>query len=77
MTQILRRFSAVMERMEDERKIGRILEETGTVAAGPVAKVTLGGDERRLRGIPAVARGVSGASPGTDPRSLRFVDLMR
>ncbi len=29
--------------------------------------VTAGGDERRLRGIPAIGRGVSGAIPGTKP----------
>ncbi len=28
---------------------------------------TLGGDAARLRGIPAIGRGVSGAIPGTDP----------
>jgi hypothetical protein len=28
---------------------------------------TAGGDERRLRGIPAIGRGVTGAIPGTDP----------
>jgi hypothetical protein len=28
---------------------------------------TAGGDSRRLRGIPVVARGVSGVSPGTHP----------
>jgi hypothetical protein len=29
--------------------------------------VTAGGDERRLRGIPAIGRGVAGAIPGTRP----------
>lgn len=28
---------------------------------------TLGGDPRRLRGIPAIGRGVTGAIPGTRP----------
>lgn len=28
---------------------------------------TAGGDERRLRGIPAIGRGVQGAIPGTRP----------
>jgi hypothetical protein len=28
---------------------------------------TAGGDERRLRGIPAIGRGVAGAIPGTRP----------
>ena len=30
-------------------------------------RATAGGDERKLRGIPAVARGVQGAIPGTRP----------
>lgn len=33
----------------------------------PYTGVTAGGDERRLRGIPAIARGVAGAIPGTHP----------
>lgn len=66
MSQLMRRFSAVSERIEDERKIGRILQETGDVMQ-TVARATLPGDNRRLRGIPCVARGVAGVSPGTHP----------
>lgn len=68
MSLILPRFYAAIQRIEDAQKIGRILAETGD--PGPtntVARATLAGDTRRLRGIPAVARGVSGVSPGTDP----------
>jgi hypothetical protein len=32
-------------------------------------KATAGGDERKLRGIPAIGRGVAGAIPGTRPGS--------
>lgn len=32
---------------------------------------TLAGDERKLRGIPAIGRGVTGAIPGTSPHSIR------
>ena len=65
----LPRFSKMRERAESNRKIARIVLESGGTAesAKPVAYATLAGDERRLRGLPAVARGVSGASPGTDP----------
>lgn len=31
------------------------------------ASATPAGDERKLRGIPAIGRGVSGAIPGTQP----------
>ena len=56
------------QHLEDERKIARILLETGEAApVQTVARATLGGDERRLRGIPAIGRGVSGAIPGTRP----------
>lgn len=70
MSQVLRRFSAAMERIEDQRKIGRILLESEALdAPATVARATLPGDNRRLRGIPCVARGVTGVSPGTDPVS--------
>lgn len=32
---------------------------------------TAGGDERKLRGIPAIGRGVAGAIPGTSPHQTR------
>jgi hypothetical protein len=32
------------------------------------AGATAGGDQRKLRGIPAIARGVTGAIPGTSPQ---------
>jgi hypothetical protein len=69
---LLRRFHAYSERMEDERRIGRILLEAqaGEVPR-TVSRATLPGDNRRLRGIPVVARGVAGVSPGTNPASVR------
>lgn len=66
MSLILPRFTAAMTAIEDARRLGRILEETGSTT--PIAtKATAGGDDRRLRGIPCVARGVAGVSPGTNP----------
>jgi hypothetical protein len=51
----------------DQRKLARILLETGDPApTTTVARATLPGDTRRLRGIP-VAGGACGTSPGTDP----------
>lgn len=32
---------------------------------------TAAGDERKLRGIPAIGRGVTGAIPGTTPHTIR------
>ena len=72
MSHLLRRFHAQSERIEDERKIGRIVLESTEVTVVTVARATLPGDNRRLRGIPVVARGVAGVSPGTDPSSIRW-----
>ena len=35
--------------------------------ASPVGKVPVGDDWERLRGLPMMARGVRGASPGSNP----------
>lgn len=68
MSRLLPRMNAVSERMADERKIGRILLESNVAdTTKTVARATLPGDTRRLRGIPCVARGVAGVSPGTHP----------
>jgi len=65
---LLPRFHAFTERMEDERKLARvILESSPEDVPHTVQRATLPGDNRRLRGIPCVARGVAGVSPGTDP----------
>jgi hypothetical protein len=50
-----------------------IARETAT-ADTPIRSAqgaTAGGDERRLRGIPAIGRSVSGAIPGTSPHADR------
>jgi hypothetical protein len=55
-----------------QHKLARILIETGEQAPpATVVRATLAGDERRLRGIPCIARGVPGASPGTNPGNIR------
>ena len=35
-------------------------------------RATAAGDERKLRGIPAIARGVPGAIPGSSPHHARL-----
>ena len=68
MNHLLPRFHATTERMEDERKIGRVvLDSQDAEVPKSVVRATLPGDTRRLRGIPVVVRGVGGVSPGTDP----------
>lgn len=34
------------------------------------SRATAAGDSRKLRGIPTIARGVTGTSPGTDPLAV-------
>lgn len=68
MSHLLPRFSQRSQRLADERRLAQILSEAGeSVPTQTVARATLAGDSRRLRGIPVCAMGVSGTSPGTDP----------
>lgn len=72
MSQTLRRFDAHYERIQDQRKLARILLETGEAAPTTTRPgATAGGDERKLRGIPAIGRGVTGAINHTVPHSIR------
>jgi hypothetical protein len=41
--------------------------DSGTLPPATSSRVTAAGDSRRLRGLPCVARAVSGHIPGTDP----------
>ena len=53
---------------QDERKIDRILVEVGeTQQPASAAGATAAGDWQRLRGLPAIGRGCSGAIRGTRP----------
>jgi hypothetical protein len=62
--QPLRRFRH-QTRVEDLEKVAKIV---GEAPQSPVSEgATAAGDGRRLRGIPALSRGTSGAVAGTDP----------
>ncbi len=53
---------------EDAAKLELILAELGEhEEPASAAGATAAGDARRLRGVPAVGRGVPGAIPGTNP----------
>lgn len=73
MPELLPRFTASLERIADERKLGRLLleadAETHPDSNGRVYRRSADGHNRqRARGIPIVGRvGRGGASPGTDP----------
>lgn len=53
----------IAERAAWEETMQDILTDEPIVIHG----ATAGGDEQKLRGIPAIARGVPGAIPGTRP----------
>jgi hypothetical protein len=54
------------EELEWERKLGRIMLETG-LALPRSSPAKLPGDPDALRGIPMVGRGIGGAMRGTKP----------
>lgn len=68
---ILPRFFRRQLEVEDRAKLDAMEREW--TPPDPVGGGTAGGDSRRLRGVPAIARGVAGVSPGTDP----FVETER
>ena len=51
---------------QDEANIQRAIR-TQTDEDLKIYRTTLAGDTRKLRGIPAIGRGVTGAIPGTSP----------
>lgn len=71
MSPILPRFNAAMQRIDDERKLAKILLESGADLPDDRkhSHATAPGDTRKLRGIPAIGRGVAGVMPRTNPTS--------
>lgn len=62
------------QRERDQRHVDRIVEQAEQnpdLDALRLSRATAGGDERKLRGIPAIGRGVAGAIPGTSPHAVR------
>ena len=66
MSQILPRFHRRQQEREGQAAVERAVRESIPENTETVARATLPGDRRRLRGIP-VAGGACGTSPGTDP----------
>ena len=64
---LLPRFQAASQRIEDDRKLAKLLLAGEAVATRGVIGATAAGDRRLIRGIPAVSRGTSGAIVGTNP----------
>jgi hypothetical protein len=53
------------------RQEAKIRQETSPLVHTPTPGATAPGDTRKLRGIPAIARGVAGHIPGTNPTDVR------
>jgi hypothetical protein len=68
-SQPLPRFQRHQQHAEDLRKVAKIVFETGGPAAASAKTISrvAHGDADRLRGLPAIGRGVRSVSPGTDP----------
>ena len=66
---LLPRYYRRQQEREDRAAVDKAVAESVDVVPETVARATLPGDNRRLRGIPICALGVSGVSPGTDPLS--------
>ncbi len=66
------RLLRVRHRLEDSRndRLKRELALGGDDKVASSGGATAGGDERKLRGIPAIGRGVSGAVAGSSPHLL-------
>jgi len=68
MSQPLPRFYKRTLQAKDQRMIAAAVIDSGdTAPTRTVTHATLPGDARRLRGIPAIGRSVSGCIPGTNP----------
>jgi hypothetical protein len=57
------------ERHQERRRIEQAMQDSPQLERKSFG--TPPGDERKLRGIPAIGRNVSGAIPGTSPHSQR------
>jgi hypothetical protein len=67
-SRILERFRRLQAEREALEQVDAILRDVGELDDEPLElRGTAAGDSRRLRGIPAIGRGVSGNQPGTSP----------
>jgi hypothetical protein len=68
-SRILERFRRAQAEREAREQVDLILREVGELDDDAPLELrgTAAGDSRRLRGLPAIGRGVSGTMPGTSP----------
>lgn len=69
------RFRFTDAAVEDERRLGQILLETG--AESRPRQSAAQAEPGDLRGIPVIAMGVGGTSPGSDPFLATWASMAR
>jgi hypothetical protein len=67
MSILLPRYYRSQLARQDALAVDRAVRESIDVSPQTVARATLPGDTRRLRGVPVCTFGVQGTQPGTDP----------
>jgi len=63
------------ERTNEQQNLNKILAQADTnpdLNSRTITRATAGGDERKLRGIPAIGRGVAGAINNTSPHTIHW-----
>lgn len=66
---LLRTIRRALEHQRNAKLIAKLSPDTDTTFERP-RRATDAADERTLRGIPAIGRGVAGVSPGTRPDAI-------
>lgn len=68
------RMLARIERHRLAQEHAQLVDQALQQAGGPTTARSAPADERRLRGIPAIGRGVAGHIPGTQPEQAALLD---
>jgi hypothetical protein len=55
------------ERQAERAKLDRLSRQSPDLDSHRTSKATAAGDSAKLRGIPVIGRGVTGATPGSQP----------
>jgi hypothetical protein len=59
------------QRATQAATLAAVLRDADPIVLERTYRATAAGDQRKLRGIPAIGRSVTGAIPGTSPHAIR------
>jgi hypothetical protein len=59
------------QRATQAAQLAAVLRDADPIILERTYRATAAGDQRKLRGIPAIGRSVTGAIPGTSPHAIR------